>query len=136
MGGTHFLQTGYLLLNRNAPYSLLLYMNSLRIRCQLYLYNIIFTFGNADNLGIMYSAKWNRKEKEKVDNLYIIAKKIIDVRPTILKAINCKNYRKSPGLFKIAERLNVKIKGEQHNALNDAVLLYGVCRELNIQMSI
>lgn len=57
-------------------------------------------------------------------------------RPTILKAINCKNYRKSPGLFKIAERLNVKIKGEQHNALNDAVLLYGVCRELNIQMSI
>ena len=79
---------------------------------------------------------WNRKEKEKVDNLYIIAKKIIDVRPTILKAINCKNYRKSPGLFKIAERLNVKIKGEQHNALNDAVLLYGVCRELNIQMSI
>ena len=41
MGGTHFLQTGYLLLNRNAPYSLLLYMNSLRIRCQLYLYNII-----------------------------------------------------------------------------------------------
>ena len=70
------------------------------------------------------------------NNLYIIAKKIIDVRPTILKAINCKNYRKSPGLFKIAERLNVKIKGEQHNALNDAVLLYGVCRELNIQMSI
>ena len=68
--------------------------------------------------------------------LYIIAKKIIDVRPSILKAINCKNYRKSPGLFKIAERLNVKIKGEQHNALNDAVLLYGVCRELNIQMSI
>ena len=66
----------------------------------------------------------------------LIAKKIIDVRPTILKAINCKNYRKSPGLFKIAERLNVKIKGEQHNALNDAVLLYGVCRELNIQMSI
>ena len=36
----------------------------------------------------------------------------------------------------LAERLNVKIKGEQHNALNDAVLLYGVCRELNIQMSI
>ena len=30
-------------------------------------------------------------------------------------------------MFKIAERLNVKIKGEQHNALNDAVLLYGVC---------
>ena len=57
-------------------------------------------------------------------------------RPTILKSIKCKNYRKSPGLFKIAERLNVKIKGEQHNALNDAVLLYGVCRELNIQMSI
>ena len=104
--------------------------------CKRYSIDYIFTFGNADNLGIMYSAKWNRKEKEKVDNLYIIAKKIIDVRPTILKAINCKNYRKSPGLFKIAERLNVKIKGEQHNALNDAVLLYGVCRELNIQMSI
>ena len=68
--------------------------------------------------------------------MYNVSKKIIDARPTILKAINCKDYQKSPGLFKIAEQLNVKIKGEPHNALNDAVLLYKVCKKLNIQMLI
>ena len=26
MGGTHFLQTGYLLLNRNAPFAIILYI--------------------------------------------------------------------------------------------------------------
>jgi len=31
---------------RVPPYSLLLYMNSLRIRCQLYLYNIKITTEN------------------------------------------------------------------------------------------
>ena len=62
MGGTHFLQTGYLLLNRNAPYSLLLYMNSLRIRCQLYLYNIkVFAEKGYDIFLVHYG------EKEKAD---------------------------------------------------------------------
>ena len=100
--------------------------------CQKYSIDYIFTFGNADIIWIMYSAKWNRKENENVNNLFAVSKKIIDVRPAILKEINCKNYRKSPGLSKIAENLGVKMNGEHHNALNDAVLLCKICQKLNI----
>lgn len=102
--------------------------------CKKYSVNYVFTFGKADKNGIMASAKWIRKNKEKVDNLFFISNKIVDVRPAILKGIDCKNYRRSPGLFKIAEKLEVKIKGKCHNALNDAVLLYKICRKLDVQM--
>ncbi len=89
---------------------------------------------HADKDGIIVSAKWIKKKKEKVNNLYFISEKIIDVRPAILKGINCKNYRRSPSLSKIAEILSVKIKGKHHNALNDAILLYEICKELNVQV--
>ncbi|MDE6750243.1 MAG: exonuclease domain-containing protein [Lachnospiraceae bacterium] len=102
--------------------------------CKRYSIDYIFTFGNADKDGIMFSAKWNKKEKEKVNNLYVVSQKIIDVRPAILKGIHCKNYRKGPSLSKIAEMLEIKIKGVHHNALNDAMLLYEICRKLNIQV--
>lgn len=102
--------------------------------CKKYSIDYIFTFGNADKDGIIVSAKWIRKKKEKVNNLYFISEKIIDVRPSILKGINCKNYRKSPSLSKIAEILSVKAKGKHHNALNDAILLYEICKELNVQI--
>lgn len=105
----------------------------IREMCKRYSIDYIFTFGNADKDGIMVSAKWIRKKGEKVNNLYFISEKIIDVRPAILKGIDCKNYRRSPSLSKIADELEVKIKGKHHNALNDAVLLYKICRELNIQ---
>lgn len=107
----------------------------IREMCKRYSVDYVFTFGNGDKMGILFSAKWNRKEKEKVDNLFAISGKIVDVRPAILKSIDCKNYRRSPSLFKIAEQLEVKIKGEYHNALNDAMLLYKICRKLNIQMN-
>lgn len=106
----------------------------IREMCKRYSIDYIFTFGNADKDGIMVSAKWIRKKREKVDNLYFISEKIIDVRPAILKGIDCKNYRRSPGLSKIAEELEVKIKGRHHDALNDAFLLYKICRKLNIQV--
>lgn len=106
----------------------------IREMCKRYSVDYIFTFGNADKTGIMFSVKWNRKEKEKVNNLFAVSEKIIDVRPEILKRIDCKNYRRCPCLPKIAEKLEVKIKGEHHNALNDAVLLYKICSKLNIQV--
>lgn len=108
--------------------------HDIREICKRYSIDYIFSFGNADKMGIIYSVKWNKKEKEKVDNLFVVSEKIIDVRPAILKGINCKNYRRSPSLFKIAEQLDVKIEGEHHNALNDANLLYKICRELNVQV--
>ena len=106
----------------------------IREMCEKYSIDYIFTFGNSDKDGIIISAKWIRKKKEKAGNLYFISEKIIDVRPAILKGINCKNYRRSPSLSKIAETLQIKMKGRHHNALNDAVLLYKICKELNIQI--
>jgi len=106
----------------------------IREMCEKYSIDYIFTFGNADKDGIIVSAKWIKKKKEKVNNLYFISEKIIDVRPAILKGINYKNYRRSPSLSKIAEILSVKIKGKHHNALNDAILLYEICKELNVQV--
>lgn len=103
-----------------------------REMCNKYAVDYIFTFDSADKAAIKVSAKWNRKAQEKVNNLYPILEKIIDVRPEILKRIDCKNYRLS--LLKIAEKLEIKIKGEHHNALNDAVLLYMICKKLNIQL--
>lgn len=105
----------------------------IREMCQKYSINCIFTFGNADKIGILSSAKWNIKEKENVNNLYFISKKIIDVRPAILKKIECKNYRKSPSLSKIAENLGIRITVEHHNALNDAILLCKICKKINIK---
>ena len=106
----------------------------IREMCKKYSINYIFTFGNADKDGIIVSAKWIKKKKEKVNNLYFISEKIFDVKPAILKGINSKNYRRSPSLSKIAEMLQIKMKGKHHNALNDAVLLYKICKELNIQV--
>lgn len=106
----------------------------IREMCKKYSINYIFTFGNADKDGIIVSAKWIKKKKEKVNNLYFISEKIIDVKPAILKGINSKNYRRSPSLSKIAEMLQIKMKCKHHNALNDAVLLYKICKELNIQV--
>ena len=106
----------------------------IREMCKRYSVDYIFTFGNADKEGIITSARWINKQKEKVNNLYAVSEKIIDVRPAILKGINCKNHRRGSGLSEIAEKLDVKMKGKQHDALNDAVLLYKICRKLNIQI--
>ena len=106
----------------------------IREMCKRYSVDYVFTFGNADKYGISTSAKWIRKKGDKVNNLYFIAEKIFDVRPAILKGIGCKNYTRSPSLSKIAESLEVKMKGKEHDALNDAVLLYKICKKLDIQV--
>ena len=102
--------------------------------CERYFVDYIFTFGSADKVGIEHSIQWNRKKKEKINYLIDISGKIIDVRQTILKSINCKNYKKSPSLSKIAEQLGIKRKGANHNALNDAMLLYKICKEIDVQV--
>ena len=106
----------------------------MREMCRRYSVDHIFTFGNADEDGIISSAKWIRKNGEKANNLYFILGKVIDVRPAILKKIECRNHGRSPSLSKIAEKLEVSMEGNHHDALNDAVLLYKICRELNIQV--
>ena len=106
----------------------------MREMCKRYSVDYIFTFGNADKDGIISSAKWIRKSGEKANNLYFILGKVIDVRPAILKGIDCRNYKRSPGLSQIAEKLEVKTNGSHHDALNDAVLLFGICRKLDIQV--
>ncbi len=102
--------------------------------CYRYSVNRIFTFGGADKFGISTSAKWNRKIKEKVNNLYIISSKIIDIRPAILNRINWTNRHKSPSLSAISEKLGIEINGGHHNSLNDAILLYKICRKLNMRL--
>lgn len=101
--------------------------------CGKYSIDYVFAFGNFDEEIIKVTAKWNRKANERTSKLYPMLKKITDVRPAILKAIG-KSQRRSPGLRKIAEELGVKVKDEKHDALGDAMLLYRVCRKLNIQM--
>lgn len=102
--------------------------------CERYSVDYIFAFGNVDKFVIIVSARWYKKKKEKSDDLFAIAEKILDVRPTILRGINCKDDRKTPGLCRIAEGLGIQMIGEHHNALNDAVLLYEVCKKLNVQV--
>ena len=102
--------------------------------CMRYSVNYIFVFGDADKAGIRSTVRWNKKEGEKTNYLNSIEKKIIDVRPTILDALNYKEYQKGPGLSKIGELLKIKSKGRQHNALSDAILLYEICKKIDIQI--
>ena len=94
----------------------------------------IFTFGNLDKQFLYSAARMNRKADEEYENIYRISSKIVDVRPAILAGMGIKSFKRSPGLVKIGEQLGINTRGEHHNALNDAMLLLGVCRKLDIQM--
>lgn len=107
----------------------------IRKMCYKFSVNYIFTFGNADSFGIRSTVWRNKKQKEDVSNLCAVLKRIVDIEPIILKKQEFENYKKRPGLSKIADMLNVTIKGERHNALNDAFTLCEVCRKLNISLS-
>lgn len=103
--------------------------------CKEYSVRYLFTFGNEDEKSISYSARWNRKAKEKIYNLHNVAIKIIDIRPSILNEISNKKIKtKGTGLSKIAANLNIEINGACHNSLNDAILLFEVCRKLDINL--
>lgn len=82
--------------------------------CKRYSIDYIFSFGNADKMGIIFSIKWNKKAKEKVNNLFVVSEKIIDVRPAILNEINCKNHKKSSSLLKIAKQCQYRFKTSQN----------------------
>ncbi len=100
--------------------------------CDRYNVDYIFVFGDFDEIAIKATAKWNKKAKEKTDNLFVIKDKIVDVRPAIIEAFGgrCNGM----GLSKVADELGIKKKGEHHDAVDDAMLLFRVCKKLNIQM--
>lgn len=103
--------------------------------CKRYSIDYIFVFGDFDKIGIISSIKWNKRYKEKSHHLYAVLKKVIDIKPIILKEINHKSRKKTPGLLKIAENLKIECKVEHHNALSDANLLCEICKRLNIHSS-
>ncbi len=102
--------------------------------CSRYAIDYIFTFGDADRSGIINTARWNKKQKENVFNLFAVSKRIVDVKPAILKMLNFGNKKMNPGLSKITEMMDIK-NDERHNALNDAIMLCEVCKKLKIQVN-
>lgn len=104
--------------------------------CEEYSVRYIFTFGNADEVAVRYSARWNKKAKEKIYNLHKVSGRIIDIRPSVIKAMSeRKTESKRDGLSKIALNLDIETKGNCHNSLNDALLLFEVCKKLDIDLN-
>lgn len=101
--------------------------------CNQYSVDHVFTFGNFDKEIMLASAGKHKRANERYKNIYREASKIIDVRPAILKGIN-KRQRGGPGLVQIANDLGISSKDKCHDALGDTMLLYRVCKKLNIQM--
>ena len=102
--------------------------------CEKYFVEKIITFGNNDKLGIFSSIKFCKKAKEKVENMYVIASKIIDVRPKIIEIMNYKNHQKQPGLLKIIELLKIRCDMKTHDALNDVLILRKICKKINLEI--
>lgn len=92
----------------------------------------IFSFGNMDAIAIQSTIKWNLRAKEKVNNLHIIKQMIVDINPLVMSIV-FPNRAKCLGLSKTAKELNIEISDSNiHNSLNDAILLYEICKKLNI----
>ena len=104
--------------------------------CKYYSVRCILTFGGADKAGIFSSIRWCREAKEQIKNMYIIASKIIDIRPLIIKNINCNDSQKGLSLSKIANMLKIKNNLTKHNALNDALLLYKICKNIDLKTTV
>ena len=101
--------------------------------CFKYRVEKIITFGNGDKTAIKSSAKFCKKAKEPVKNLYIISSKIVDVRPKIFEILNLNNKEKGLGLLKVAESLKINCN-KNHNALNDVLLLREICKKINLKI--
>ena len=102
--------------------------------CKKYCINIILTFGNFDKAAIINSARRYQKAKDQAKNLYIISAKILDMKPIIMKAAVKTKTKHEPGLSKIADSLGIKNDLPNHDALNDSVLLYKVCRRIKLRI--
>ena len=100
--------------------------------CDRYSIDYVFVFGDFDEVAIKATAKWNKKAKEKTENLFVIKSKTVDVRPAIINAMG--GQYKGMGLSKVADELGIKKKGDHHDAIDDAMLLFRVCKKLDIQM--
>ncbi len=109
-------------------------MGVIRKLCSKYSVKYIFTYGNADKDILSHTCKNIRKRfNEKAVNIYAVRNKVIDVKPAILDGIGAKG-KLTPGLEAVRDQLGIKKKGTLHNALNDAVLLFKICREIDVQM--
>lgn len=103
--------------------------------CKKHNVKIIMTFGNADKSGIFSSAKWCRKSKDQVQYMYVIANRILDIKPIIIESNFYNLKQKNLGLSKIADTLKIKNAGTLHNALNDSLLLLKICRKIKLKIN-
>lgn len=99
--------------------------------CNRYSVDKIFSYGTADKQVITINAKGYKKINESVGNIYAVKSKLVDVEKTIVKAIGAKG---TPGLQKVVARLGIKKKGQIHDAMDDAMYLYKICKELDLRM--
>ncbi len=109
-------------------------IGDIRNLCSSYSVDYIFTYGNADkDILNLTCQKYRKKFNENVVNIYVVRDKIVDVKPAILEGIGVKG-KHSPGLESVREQLEIKKKGTLHNALDDAMILFKICREIDVQM--
>ncbi len=101
--------------------------------CLKYSVDYIFTYGTGDANIISITAARYGKLGEKVHHLYWVKNKIVDVESAIKKGIG-KRGRNSLSMESVRQKLHIDSNGRHHNALDDATLLFNICRELDIQM--
>ena len=101
--------------------------------CPNFSVEIILTFDHFDKAGVINSARFCEEAKEPSKNIYIVAQKILDVKPIILSALNNDN-KKRLSLSKISQMLQVKNDAVKHNALNDALLLCKICKHVKLKI--
>jgi len=97
--------------------------------CRKFNIKSILTFGTCDKMGLSTSIRWIKKNnrREKVWAIAAIANMLIDVQPAIIKSVYPKGMKDSPGLKKIADKMEIMSNKSTHNALNDAILLASIC---------
>lgn len=109
-------------------------IGDIRDLCSRYSVDYIFTYGNADkDILNLTCQKYRKKFSENVVSIYAVRDKVVDVKPAIIEGIGAKGKR-SPGLESVCEQLEIKKKGALHNALDDAMILFKICREIGVQM--
>ena len=101
--------------------------------CKKFSVEIILTFDNFDKAAVLNSARFCKMADEPYENMYVIAQKILDVKPIILSAVNNDN-KKRLSLSKISQILQIENDAAKHNALNDALLLCKICKRIKLKI--
>ncbi len=109
-------------------------IRDIRTLCNRYSVDYIFTYGNADKDVLNITCQKNRKKfKENVGDIYAVRDKMVDVQPAIAEGLGVKG-KPCQSLNSVRENLKIKNKGTHHDSLDDAMTLYKICREIDIQM--